>query len=174
MVKKILPIVVVIVVIGAVGYYLLGGGESIQFEIREYPDLHVTGKEFLGKYNDGAVKDLFFEAKQISESREGCDVTVIHYETPELQDSVRQFIGVSSPDSSFVSGKAFNEVRSFEKPTMLKAVITAHNFVMPRPEEVKSKASEYAKEKGYELEGYSIEVYKGTRDLEILFPLKKL
>ncbi|MBL3654576.1 hypothetical protein [Fulvivirga sediminis] len=171
MLKKIILGILMVALVGSFIFFKLGGGEELEFQVKSYPHLYISGKEYIAKYNDPKMEDLFFEAKEIAEQRGDCDLTVVNYLTPVMKDSVRQFIGVTSADSTIISGLAFNDVRTFHNAMFLKTIITAHNLVMPRPEDVREEAKKYADQQGYKLDNYTIELYKDSRDMEIYFPI---
>ncbi|UII28225.1 hypothetical protein LVD15_07310 [Fulvivirga maritima] len=171
MVKKIILGILTVALVGTFIFFKLGGGETLDFQEKDYPHLYISGKEYVAKYNDPKMEKLFFQAKKIAEQRGDCNLTVVNYLTPVMKDSVRQFIGVTSTDSTIISGMAFNDVRTFHNARFLSTVITAHNLVMPRPEDVREEANNYAEKQGYKLDEYTIEVYKDSRDMEIYFPI---
>jgi hypothetical protein len=54
----------------------------------------------------------------------------------------------------------------------LETIITAHNLVMPKPNEVIEKAKGYASKNDLTVDGRrSIDIYQGNRSLRILIPL---
>lgn len=159
------------ILIAAVAYFWLGGSQELSFQLEEKDDMFILGKEYTGPYNGNSLEALFFEAKEEAKKAQS-ELTIINYNTDSLKDShVHQFIGtLSFKRPADVAGK---QIIKIEAGKIITTLIDAHNFVMPKPEDVRRKAKQFADAQGVALASESIEVYRNERELTILFPLKK-
>lgn len=167
--KYIIISLVVLAVVLTWFYIFLGGTEKLSFTIEKNTFI-VNGQHVRARYSDSAIEALFFQARDVAEKEASLDLAVINYAAPT--DTVDQVIGVVSRSKI---AQTFDNLDRKEQlaGTFIKAVINAHNLVMPKPEEVKEQASNFAKEKGLNIdERYTLEVYKNERDLEVYIPVK--
>ena len=157
----------VIVVVAAVVFFQLGGAEPIPFRLVEREPAYVVGHHFEGIPNDEELEKLFFTARDRA-TAEGLDLMVINYPAGTQENRVKQFIGVVQRDT--VDRAQGTSVVQLPGGTYIEANVAAHNFVMPKPAEVKERALEFAQKQEKKLEaGISYEIYKGERELLILF-----
>lgn len=163
---------VLVAIVAIIFYYTLGGGEQLEFTLTSYPEFYVTGRYFEGKYHAPEAKKQFFAAKERAESQPGATLTIINYRMDSPKE-VRQFIGTGSTEKPTHVPDSL-EVRTFPAHHVIHTTINAHNLVMPTPEEVREKAAEFARSKGYQLDTLSYESYISDRELRVNFPVRKL
>ena len=131
------------------------------------------GRAFEGRYSDNKLEKLFFETKEILERDfPEQSLMVISYPHEGARDGqVKQFIGIP------MEGVAVNLPSSWERREIsfdkgIRAIITAHNLAMPKPEKVRAEAEEWAAEQDWQLADYSLEVYQSERQMVVEFPAK--
>ncbi len=174
--KSVVAIVITVVLILIVsGFYFvnLGGLDEIEYDHVVDNKIVVYGKSFKGKYNSKELEKLFYEIKtMVDKSPEKGMLTVVNYrlDTESEKDGlVHQLVGVSfDSEAAAVPGL---EKTIFEEKDVVRATIGAHNFVMPKPENVRAGALEVADSLGRQLKLYTIEQYASDRALVVLFPL---
>lgn len=157
----------VIVVIAVVIFFQLGGAEPVQFRLVQREPAYAVGHHFEGFPNDKKLEELFFAARDRA-TTEGLDLMVINYPASIQENRVKQFIGVVQRDTA--NRPQGTSIEQLLGGTYVEAQVIAHNFVMPKPGEVKEQALEFAQKQEVKLEaGISYEIYKGERELLILF-----
>lgn len=169
MIKKIV-IAVVILGLVALGYFWLGGGKQLAFKMEERPTSYVIGYDFKGAYNSSDLEEIFFKVKEESE-KTGADLVIINYDDDSLsKNTIHQLVGFISNSQNDLEEN--QSVVVLESGKYLSTLISAHNLVMPKPNKVREQAEEFSAELGLIPEKISIEIYKGERELQIMFPLK--
>lgn len=162
----------VIIIVAAVGFFSLGGGQRLVFEIEDSPTFYIVGEDFYGSYNSNKLEALFFSAQQRSAELE-TSLVVLNYKSDTLSEGkIHQLIGIMS-DQMPAEGDTSN-VMVMGQGKYLTTMINAHNLVMPKPEEVREQATEFASKQNLRPDDLSIEIYKNERDLRIMFPLRAL
>ena len=169
--KKLIAPAIVIIVIAALTYFLLGGSEEIHFEYSQLPSMHITGQYVEGKYNSKEVENAFYQAKNMLTKTHGDKLVVVNYPSDSI-GFVKQFIGVLNTDN--ISAPADMDSRTFTKGGYVTTVIQSHNLVMPKPADIRNKAYVFAQGKNLQLEEVSIEMYFNDRELKIAFPVKSV
>ncbi|MTI20106.1 hypothetical protein E1176_03665 [Fulvivirga sp. RKSG066] len=166
---------VLIVVISVLGllvfsvYYYLGGTEDFVFT-QVNKALYLKGEAFKGSYNDSKIESLFVNARQISTENDGYKLAILSY--PMNETKVDQVVGIVSNSEINNDWESFDTSRELNG-NFITTTITAHNLVMPKPNEVLEAAQEYAALQDLEIdESYTIEVYEGERKLLVYFPIK--
>ncbi len=95
------------------------------------------------------------------------DLAIISY--PAAKDSLHQIIGVVSGEQVELPEMEYVEELN---GNYLEAIITAHNLVMPKPNEVMDKAKAFASANNLKIDPKrSIDIYQGERSLRVLIPL---
>jgi len=163
-------IIVGIVFIGAVVFAInmyLGGSEELTFS-KESKSLWFKGERFRGRYSDPKIEELFFNARELAMENDRYTLAVINYQAPE--DTVDQAVGVIS-DAAIELGEMTTQ-KAFDQD-FLKTIITSHNLVMPKPEEVMRAAKKYASNQNLLIDdSWTLEIYEGERTLKVLIPIK--
>jgi len=169
-------IVAGIVIVAALVFWLyikLGGLEKVQLQYIQSPTAFLlAGEKYEGGYHSTEVEQIFVRARTLME--EGVldgPLAVVNYGPDEKAQKIEQFIGVLvSSKQELPEGWSFLELAP---ENVVQATITAHNLVMPGPDEVREMAEETASREGGALLGYTIEIYKSERELVIVFPVEK-
>ncbi len=158
----------VVVLVAVIVYYRLGGGAPVQLSITERSQHWAIGEHFEGHPNDPKLEELFVRSRDHAVA-EGRYLIVINYKTEDKGNRIKQFIGVVQDQSPPELEEGLSVVE-LPKGKYVKAELSAHNFVMPRPDEVKDQALEFAAEREIQIEtNVSYEVYESDRKLIILF-----
>ena len=162
-----------IVLVVLVIYSRLGGLDEVDFATIGKTEYVLYGRVFEGRYSDNKLEELFFETKEILERDfPQQSLMVISYPHEGARDGlVKQFVGIST------EGVAINLPSSWERREIsfnkgIRAIITAHNLAMPKPEKVRAKAGERAAEQDWQLADYSLEIYQSERQMVVEFPAK--
>ena len=148
-------------------YFVLGGFKSVQVEEVGQKEFRVVGKYFYGEYDDPTLGQYFFEARELitSATLDG-QLCIVTYQPDSLiEEFVSQFIGVAvAADVPIPDGM---EERSFGSSNAAQAQLDMHPLVMPNPEKLQQKLTEFATSKGWSAPQYFLEVYKPDNSIEI-------
>lgn len=156
----------------ALGYFWLGGGQNLEFQIVEKSEFYILGYDYTGSYKNPKLEKIFYTAREESKSSQS-DLMVINYDHDTLDEShIHQLIGVVSNKSDDVRDE--KKMIKLESGKYIQTVINAHNLVMPKPEDVREQAEKIAVQNRLEISNISIEVYKGERELVIMYPAKEI
>jgi len=166
MIKKvIIPLLVAGIAVAWV-YQYLGGFEKIEFN-ESTISLNFKGRVYQGLYNSPKTEQFFLSAREVATSAADIDLAIISY--PSAKDSLHQIIGVISDSPIDNAEMPYAEEIKGE---YLETIITAHNLVMPKPNEVIEAADEYASSNNLKIDPTrSIDIYQGERSLRVLIPL---
>ena len=160
-----------VVLVVLVIYSRLGGLDEVDFETIGKTEYVLYGRAFEGRYSDNKLEKLFFETKEILERDfPEQSLVVISYPHKDARDGlVKQFVGIpmEGVDVNLPSSWERREI-SFEKG--IRAIVTAPNLAMPKPEKVRAEAGERAAEQDWQLAGYSLEIYQSERQMVVEFP----
>lgn len=169
--KKILPIVITIILVAAGYYYFkLGGTEDIQFQFVEGENITIQAVHYEGRYSSNELEEIFVKMRDLSLEKELPLVVVNEGSDTEARE-LSQWIGVMLNEGDTVAeGLIF---RNFSNINAVETVINAHNMVMPRPEDVLEKATEFAQSDGLTLSEFTIEIYYKEDSLKVLFPVER-
>ena len=162
---------VFVILVVLVIYSRLGGLDEVTFEAIGRTEYVIYGRTFEGRYSDNKLEELFFETKEVLERDfPEQSLVVISYLHEDARDGqVKQFVGIP------VDGAAANFPPSWERREVsfdkgVRAVITAHNLAMPKPEKVRAAVEEQAADQGWKLADYSLEIYQSERQMVVEFP----
>lgn len=164
MAKKNLILLVVIVGIATLIYAWLGGFSRLSFSLENAPPREVYGEEFIGRPTQPELETIFYTYRDLAATLNQ-PLVVITYPMPDTTAYIRQFIGVAVSQQGL-------EVRKIEGGQFVKVILDQNLIVTPSPEKVQGQASEYAKNKGLELNGMSIEFYSLEQDPVVWFPVE--
>lgn len=166
MIKKVIIPLIIIGIAGVWIYQYLGGFDKILFN-KTTISLNFHGNEYIGLYNNPETENLFLKARDIALKNPNADLAIISY--PSAKDSLHQIIGVVLEGKADLAEMDYTEELKGE---YLAATITAHNLVMPKPNEVLDRAQKYASENNLSIDPQrSIDIYQGDRSLRVLIPL---
>lgn len=160
-----------VVLVVLVIYSRLGGLDEVAFETIGKTEYVLYGQAFEGRYSENKLEKLFFETKEVLERDfPEQSLVVISYPHEDARDGqVKQFVGIP------VDGAALNLPSSWERREIsfdkgIRAIITAHNLAMPKPEKVRAVVEEQAADQGWRLADYSLEIYHSERQMVVEFP----
>lgn len=154
-----------IILASSIIYYFLGGFNPVIFKT-DADSMTIYGQSFEGKYDDARLEEYFLEAKENTTTNKNNKLVVIDYFL-DSKDSVKQFIGVISQDTSLAL-----PTLKFKDVTFVKGTITCHPYVRPHPRSVREMAEEYAIDNSLKLNAFSIEFYDAKEEIEVWFPSK--
>lgn len=171
MIKRVLVALgILVAIIAIIFYYTLGGSQALEFSHATHPAFYIQGHYFEGKYNDPVLEGYFFEAREMAEADASGFLTIINYGMNAERPVIRQFIGSASLQKPAARGGT--EIRKFPRHQVIFTKITAHNLVMPSPDEVLEAAREFVEEKGLVLDTISYDTYISERELKVSFVVK--
>lgn len=150
----------------------MGGFDPIVIEKVDKPTLHFAGIRFKGQYDDPDLKESFVRVKELSGEISEGSLVIINQE-PQIYSAgyVDHFIGIVKSEP-FTNLPSIFEVRHIMAQSGYEVTITAHNFVMPSPEKIKSKVLMKSEAAGLRLKNYTVEAYESSRSLKIFFPVE--
>ncbi len=170
----VIAVLVVSGIIALAGYYYLGGFKEREMELVEVGDYRLVGKEYIGRLDNKALEEIFFEVQEhVQEGAPAGTFTMVVLREPENEkDTLHQFIGIllDNPAAAVPEGwKPF----ALDAEQAVRATIRSHNLVMPKPNAIREELEEFAREQGVALKpGITIEKYLGERNLQIEVPLQ--
>lgn len=171
---KILIGAIVVVTIGAIGYFSLGGAEEVVITHEEVNDYVMIGMDYNGRYRSEELRDIYEEIKNKLDSGiiEGVMVVVNYNMDNDSLESgfIHQFLGIQL---NMVDNYKVPEGFTFEvikASSAIKATIGAHNLVMPSPEEIDEQIAGYAQTNKLKTVDFSIEKYISDRELVVEVP----
>lgn len=166
MIKKVIIPLMVIVIAVVWFYQYLGGFDKVTFNETTI-SLYFQGNEYQGLYNNPETEKLFLSAREAAVNASNAELAIMSY--PSTKDSLHQIIGLVSKEPIEATDMIYKEELTGR---YLETIITAHNLVMPKPNEVIEKAKGYASKNDLTVDGRrSIDIYQGNRSLRILIPL---
>ncbi len=165
--KKILLVIIVLLVISAIAYTILGGFKPLSMSITENTTTHIVGKYFKGKMASDTLQDIFLQAREIVENHEEVTAIAIAYygEVDEETGLVTNFIGFKTDGGLPSYSPEGWTLRTFEAPKSVKACIEANILVMPTPEDMQDKLRKYSAENDIKPDSIFIEYYTGPSNL---------
>ena len=169
MLQRILLFVIVpLGLLTLLGYYWLGGFNSMTIEVVQQPARPVVGKHYQGRYGDLALSKIFVQARQLQEggTLPGL-LTVVNLDrTSASEQSVNQFIGITlaAPPETVPEGY---QVDTLPAGAYLRGILPANSLVMPPPKAVNQQLLDYAREHQLSVSGLSIEFYQASDTLWI-------
>lgn len=156
-----------VIVIAVVWFYqYLGGFDKLTFQETKI-NLYFQGNEYHGLYNNPETEKLFLSAREAAVNTSNAELAIMSY--PSKKDSLHQIIGIVSEEPKESADMKYSERLTGR---FLETTITAHNLVMPKPNEVIDKAQEFASKNDLTIDAKrSIDIYQGERSLKVLIPL---
>ncbi len=165
--KKSFFVVIALFVLMAAYYFYREFGGNVNLEFRlEQRSFQILGEPFKGPYDSPRLENIFFRAKELSDSL-GSSLVVVNYGSDEDAETVNQFIGFLKVDNDIIPEGYTLEI--FEPPFTITTTIGEHNAFMPKPETVSAMAADFAAENGKTLGPVSIEIYRSDRELIVYF-----
>lgn len=161
--KTYLYILFSIICIGIVStsvYYLLGGFKDLIIVTAKNNIYSIAGKDFKGKISNDTIGLYFNEMRNLVETGKiKGDLCLVNYQEEGLKGKeVHQFIGVLLGEGT-TEIPAGLIVREIECETSFKAALVMHPLVRINSEKVQAQLYEFAQEKGYNLDNYSLEIF---------------
>jgi len=166
--KKLLFGVLITIPLFLIIYYILGGFNSLEFELIDNPPVYrLLGKSYTGSHNSDEVSSLFQTIQNLQvESRKDSSVVVVSFDRGTDEDNVHYFVAVQLTKEESLGGYEYREYSPYE---VYNVRLSGHPIVLPSAEKVLRKAEDYAEENQKMMEDYSIEIYfpDGTIQLNI-------
>ncbi|MGB3852371.1 MAG: hypothetical protein WA958_20570 [Tunicatimonas sp.] len=167
MLKKVLLLIVLpLSLLAVLGYYWLGGFNSIDVEVVQLSDRIVVGRTYQGTYGDLALREIFVKAKQQQERGAVLGIlTVVNRDAASGSgEEVNQLIGItlSAPIDSLPAGYVRDTLAA---GTYLRARVAANSLAQPRPRAINERLEAYAAEHGLTVSGLPIEIYRASDTL---------
>jgi len=172
--KSILGIIAVMLVGGIAIYFYLGGLNKVEVKVESISDYNLVGFHFQGEGDDKTLREGWEEAKELVQSgRLDGTVTVLNYKDSTLEDGhVKVFMGVRLNAGTSDLPENYERITIPAKRTV-RAVINAHNSVMPNSQTVEKRLLEKADELRLELQDFTIEQYLSEQELWIDMPVRQ-
>lgn len=170
--KKLLIIGVALIssltVLGFWGFSKLGGNTPIEVTLVDQKPVNLAGITYRGIPGNEELGEIFKQMETQKGMHPGSNLhTIYEVEPAGKLDTMVVFVGINQnlPLSGF-------EFRSFENEQYLLAKIKSSKWVMPSPEAVKEKLSEYAKENKLVLSGVYIDKIISENEVQVIAPIK--
>ena len=154
-------------------YQQLGGFKDPEISFVDLKEYHIAGTYYEGKITSGQWESLFFQSRDLIESRQLRGIlTIIWYNQPEREKGfARAFIGVQFEDDPQIP--AGLEVRTVQMEGVIRATMNSHVTVLPDPQKITRKIKEWAVANKYELQDLLIEMYPEESAIYSEIPVAK-
>jgi hypothetical protein len=167
-------IVICVVAISFCGYYFLGGFDPIEVQEVENMSFNIAGKPYKGKYyKSDSLRRIQEEIGELilKDQVNGNYAEVSYVNTGITEEEVDLFVGTIFFENEIQIPGTF-KVREFAARKFLAVKLNMHYAVRPSEQEVQAILYTYAREKGYKLEDYFINITFKNNSLEVYVPLK--
>ncbi len=167
-------IAICLVALTLCGYYFLGGFDEIKVQEVENMSFSIAGKPYKGKYyKSDTLKRIQNEvADLILKNTFSGDYAEITYMDTEVKEGeVDLFIGTIFFEDAIQIPGSFS-VRDFSSRRFLAVKLNMHYAVRPSEQEVQAMLYKYAREKGYELDNYFVNIIFKDNSMEVYAPVK--
>lgn len=169
--KKLVIGAVFLTILCIAGYWQfdqLGGNNPIEISLVEKNPAPLTGITYIGTPQDKKLSESFRTMEDQKKLHPGTYLhTIYEVEPAGKLDTMKVFVGINHP----LSGEKF-ENRVFTESSFLQAKITGNKWVMPGPDKVKSRITEYAKENKLELSGIFIDKIVSENEVHVTAPVR--
>ena len=139
--KKVIIVMLVIMLAGAMAvYFYLGGLNTVLVSVENVSDYNMVGKKFTDKVNSEAISEAYLEARDfiLNGDLDGV-LTVINYKDTTLEkDHVRVFVGVKLNKGTSDIPADYGRL-TIPARKAVRATIESHNIVMPNSETVEER-----------------------------------
>jgi hypothetical protein len=178
MTKRLIFIVVIAVFFTSLFYlyFILGGFKDVHISKVNTQPYILAGQYFEGKHNDAQIRDLFNQAKKHMESGALPGViTMIYHLSPEKEERglVQQWVGVLVNDTTYQLPANY-VYHIIDANQAVRAVIEAHNIVMPSPHSINQQIEEFAQQNNLELAPLSVEKILADDLIEVDRPVNSI
>ncbi len=170
--KRIAVLVVALIsaitVIGFWGFGKLGGNTPIEIQFIKSKPENLAGITYRGTPGNEKLGEIFVQMETQKGLHPGSFLhTIYEVEPAGKLDTMIVFVGINQtlPITDL-------EFRPFENKGYLLAKIQSNKWVMPSPEAVKEKLTEYAKENKLELNGIFIDKIISEKEVQVIAPIK--
>jgi hypothetical protein len=136
-------IILIFLLTGLIGFYMLGGFAPIQVEIQNVPALKLTGYYYKGTPQNKQLGDMFKAVEGLKNENPNAILHTIYYVEPTGKaDTLEVFVGLDQE----IDTDGDMQTRTWPSAQAIVASLQKHRFVMPSPEKVKERIQEYAKQ----------------------------
>ncbi len=175
MIRKIGIVVIVTLILGSVGFAILGGFSKPKIIQTYIPTYAIAGKPFRGQAISDTLMQLFNATKDLhTAGKLPGTLAAVYYTSPdESKGNVDVWVGILVKDTTIAlpTGYLF---RHFPSSSVVRAEINAHYMVAPTPDKVKSQLYEFATEQKLKPDSYVIERYLNEKEIIMEIPVTKL
>ncbi|HSF53330.1 MAG TPA: hypothetical protein VLA71_06235 [Algoriphagus sp.] len=169
--KKIWIALAVLLTVFILGYFAfdrLGGNNPILIELVDKNPPTLAGKTYKGTPQDKKLGETFQYIQSLLPLNPGKKIHTIYYQEPAGKlDTMEVFVGLDLPFAPVDL-----ESRAFSESSYIMATIKASRWVMPSPDNVKSKIEDFAKEKNLTLTGVFIDKIISENEVQVLAPIR--
>lgn len=158
----------VLTIVGYWGFQKLGGNTPVQIQLVEAKPDSLAGITYRGTPGNEELGEIFKSMETQKGIHPGSQLhTIYEVEPAGKLDTMIVFVGINQnlPIADL-------EFRAFKNERYLLAKIHSNKWVMPSPETVKEKLSEYAKENKLELSGVYIDKIISENHVQVIAPVK--
>ncbi|MFC5627008.1 hypothetical protein [Algoriphagus winogradskyi] len=155
-------------ILGFWGFSKLGGNTPIEITFIEEKPQNLAGITYRGVPGNEELGEIF----KYMESQKGLHPgshlhTIYEVEPAGKLDTMVVFVGINQ-----ILPLTDMEYRAFENSSYLLATIKSNKWVMPDPDAVKEKLSEFAEENSLELSGIYIDKIISEGEVQVIAPIK--
>ena len=168
--KKLLLIGVALIsaltILGFWGFSKLGGNTPIEVTLIEKNPESLAGITYRGTPGNEKLGEIFKKMEAEKGMHPGSQLhTIYEVEPAGKLDTMTVFVGINQ--NLPLTGMEFRTFDSY-----LLATIKSNKWVMPSPETVKEKLSEYTKENKLQLSGVYIDKIISENEVQVIAPIK--
>lgn len=173
--KKYVILAAVVLILGFLVNYSLGGFEDIKPQLIEVNNYTVYGSGFEGSYKSNQLSELVEKMRTHQQNLESTsDLVIINYinDAKETIGKIDYFVGIRLSNSSDEANMTEFEQRIIEAKKAIRIEIKVKPLVMPSPEKINETAFTFAEQSGVKLQNLSVEQYTQNGVLIIEYPVQ--
>jgi hypothetical protein len=155
-------------IVGYWGFEKLGGNAPIDIQLIENKPENLAGITYSGTPGNEELGEIFEKMETQKGLHPGSHLhTIYEVEPAGKLDTMIVFVGINQklPIADL-------EFRSFENKSYLLAKIKSNKWVMPSPETVQEKLTEFAIENNLVLSGFYIDKIISENEVQVIAPIK--
>lgn len=151
---------------GLLLFHSLGGFNPVQIGLVDLGEIKLTGIHFKGRPQDDGLKEAFRKVENLKNLNPGAVLHTIYFVEPAGKlDTMEVFVGL---ESKWLNKESELKTVSMDGDKAIVASISAHRFVMPGPNKVKTKIESFAKVQGLDQPGIFIDQIIGPNEVKVI------
>ena len=166
-----------LVVVLTAAYIFLGGFSPVKISLVEVNNYYLLGRQFEGRYKSDTIGNFVREMRGYIQDGiiKGQPVIIYDREPGDIHGISLVFVGIKLTDTSVLNDdhQQTGELRKREimATQAIRVAKNAHISMMPNPDRISRKITQFSKENGLTIDGPCIEIYHSNDRLVIEQPV---